>query len=196
MAFIERDHHRPPPIMDGPRASEPPPHWLAANTWEECVHNIHQWSMLSKDIQNREYLKYDDLTREEDERLRRKLRKLMDNPPRLRVNPEPSHKRKVDSDGEKIAPHASNKKAKRTVTPTPKKSIYVKSKKKSSPARSKGGKVIPTDLDVMGGRGGSTNKHKGNMLFRDEARKFRVVYQQSETSRTEKILMSQVSVGI
>ena len=125
----------------------------------------------------------------------------MDNPPRLRVNPQPSHKRKVDSEGEKIAPPASNKKA-RTITPTPKKStskgIYKKGgiKKKSSPARSKGGKVIPTDLDVMGGRGGSTNKHKGNMLFRDEARKFRVVYQQSETSRTEKILMSQVSVGI
>jgi len=46
------------------------------------------------------------------------------------------------------------------------------------------GGTTPTDLDVISGRGGGSNKHEGNVLFRDEARKLRTTYQNS-TSKEE-----------
>lgn len=49
----------------------------------------------------------------------------------------------------------------------------------------------PTNLDVLSGRGGGTNRHAGNMRFREEARKLRGVYQESSTSLKEKSHMSQ-----
>jgi len=49
----------------------------------------------------------------------------------------------------------------------------------------------PTGLDILRGRGGLTNRHAGNMKFRDEARKLRADYRDQETSRQEKFLLSQ-----
>ena len=53
----------------------------------------------------------------------------------------------------------------------------------------------PTGLDILRGRGGLTNRHAGNMKFRDEARKLRADYRDQETSRQEKFLLSQVSAA-
>ncbi len=50
----------------------------------------------------------------------------------------------------------------------------------------------PNDMDVLRGRGGLTNRHMGNMRFRDEARKLRVAYRDQATSRREKYLLSKV----
>ena len=52
----------------------------------------------------------------------------------------------------------------------------------------------PTQLDILRGRGGMTNRHAGNMRFRDEARKLRAVYRDSATSRQEKFRLSKVKL--
>ena len=54
-----------------------------------------------------------------------------------------------------------------------------------------GGIKTPTGVDILRGRGGLTNRHKGNMKFRDEARKLRSNYRNKSTSRHEKYLLSQ-----
>ena len=61
-----------------------------------------------------------------------------------------------------------------------------KAKKKIS-----SGIASPADLDILRGRGGLTNRHPGNMRFRDEARHFRAEYRDYGTSRQEKFLLSQ-----
>mmetsp|Transcript_9504 Transcript_9504/g.20597 ORF Transcript_9504/g.20597 Transcript_9504/m.20597 type:complete len:358 (+) Transcript_9504:255-1328(+) len=53
------------------------------------------------------------------------------------------------------------------------------------------GIVHPTDLDILRGRGGLTNRHAGNMRFRDEARTLRTEYRDQDTSRQEKFMLSQ-----
>lgn len=55
----------------------------------------------------------------------------------------------------------------------------------------KGGIRNPTKTDILRGRGGLTNRHTGNIKFRDEARKLRVNYRNVDTSRQEKYLLSQ-----
>ena len=49
----------------------------------------------------------------------------------------------------------------------------------------------PTPEDILAGRGGGTNRHDGNIRFRDEARKLRMVYKDDETDRRTKFLLSQ-----
>jgi hypothetical protein len=72
-----------------------------------------------------------------------------------------------------------------------KKSKGIKSSKTKSKALST--EVFePTDLDILRGRGGLTNRHPGNMKFRDEARKLRSEYRHCDTSRQEKFVLSQV----
>mmetsp|Transcript_28967 Transcript_28967/g.61212 ORF Transcript_28967/g.61212 Transcript_28967/m.61212 type:complete len:668 (-) Transcript_28967:200-2203(-) len=63
-------------------SSQPPPHWLAADTWSECLRKIKLWNnKLSRDEQNMEYLKFERLPGGEKERLRKKLLTLMNNRP-------------------------------------------------------------------------------------------------------------------
>jgi len=65
---------------------QPPPHWLAADTWSECLGKIQLWNnQLSDEEQNMEYRKYDNLTGSEKERLRQKLLILMKNRPMTRT---------------------------------------------------------------------------------------------------------------
>ena len=52
--------------------------------------------------------------------------------------------------------------------------------------------VTPTELDVLSGRGGETNKHEGNIMFRKEACKLRASYRAEDTSRDEKYVLSLV----
>jgi hypothetical protein len=60
--------------------SQPPPHWLAADTWNECMDNIYRWNHhMSGDEQNLEFQKYSLLPGREKERLRDKLVALMNN---------------------------------------------------------------------------------------------------------------------
>ena len=62
--------------------SQPPPHWLAAKTWEQCLRKIHLWNdHLSAEQKQTEYLKFSRLTGGEKKRLRRKLVALMNNRP-------------------------------------------------------------------------------------------------------------------
>ncbi|EJK51919.1 hypothetical protein THAOC_28863 [Thalassiosira oceanica] len=42
-----------------------------------------------------------------------------------------------------------------------------------------GSSITPTDLDVLRGRGGSMNKHPGNVRFRQEVEKFKSLYRTS-----------------
>ena len=68
------------PVNSSLTSSQPPPHWLAQETWEECLVNIHKWtSQLTEDQRNAEYIKYDSLPDAEKERLRKKLVVLMNN---------------------------------------------------------------------------------------------------------------------
>lgn len=62
---------------------------------------------------------------------------------------------------------------------------------KSTRKKSPGGIKTPTGVDILRGRGGLTNRHNGNMKFRDEARKLRSNYRNKNTSRKEKYLLSQ-----
>mmetsp|Transcript_15818 Transcript_15818/g.22503 ORF Transcript_15818/g.22503 Transcript_15818/m.22503 type:complete len:338 (-) Transcript_15818:147-1160(-) len=48
----------------------------------------------------------------------------------------------------------------------------------------------PTPEDILAGRGGGTNRHDGNIRFRDEARKLRIIYKDGETDRRTKFLIS------
>jgi hypothetical protein len=78
----------------------------------------------------------------------------------------------------------------------------VKTKPKKRGSSSRGGSteskprrelvIIPTKLDVLSGRGGETNKHEGNLLFRMEARELRKVYRANGTSREVKYKLSLV----
>lgn len=49
----------------------------------------------------------------------------------------------------------------------------------------------PTPEDILAGRGGGTNRHDGNIRFRAEARKLRIVYKDEETDRRTKYVLSQ-----
>ena len=49
----------------------------------------------------------------------------------------------------------------------------------------------PTDVDVLCGRGGSFNRHKGNVRFRDYVRQLRTAYQQA--LKVDKKALSEVS---
>ena len=62
-----------------PTRLRPPPHWLAADSWKECVANVNRWNKLSSEDQNREFLKYKTLSHEEKGCLRKKLVKLLSN---------------------------------------------------------------------------------------------------------------------
>ncbi|KAL3764612.1 hypothetical protein ACHAW5_000487 [Stephanodiscus triporus] len=65
-----------------PRGNQPPPHWLATDTWDMCLANIHRWNKkLTESERNTEYLHYDRLSISEKECLRKKLVNLMDNRP-------------------------------------------------------------------------------------------------------------------
>ena len=59
--------------------------------------------------------------------------------------------------------------------------------------RFRGSHVTPTDLDVLRGRGGSTNNHPGNVRFREEVKKVKSLYQTS--SIREKNKLTWVSTG-
>jgi hypothetical protein len=76
--------------------------------------------------------------------------------------------------------NASSMKAKKT------------SKKKKKPKRviDEGHICIPTDDDILFGRGGYTNSHPGNIRFREKALEFRPVYERS--SKEEKYNISQM----
>ncbi|KAL7524284.1 hypothetical protein ACHAXR_000508, partial [Thalassiosira sp. AJA248-18] len=50
------------------------------------------------------------------------------------------------------------------------------------------GVSCPSGLDILSGRGGRTNLHAGNVMFRDEARKLRDVYEKG--SPVEKLGIS------
>lgn len=54
------------------------------------------------------------------------------------------------------------------------------------------GIVHPTDLDVIGGRGGGTNHHEGNKKFKKMARRMRAEYLRLDPS--EKIFLAKVSI--
>ena len=71
------------------------------------------------------------------------------------------------------------------------KSTSRKKTKGSNTKKSPGGIKTPTGVDILRGRGGLTNRHRGNMKFRDEARKLRSNYRNKNTSRQEKYLLSQ-----
>ncbi len=66
------------------------------------------------------------------------------------------------------------------------------SKKKKKPKRviDEGQICIPTDDDILFGRGGYTNSHPGNIRFREKALEFRPVYERS--SKEEKYNISQM----
>jgi SHAQKYF class myb-like DNA-binding protein len=66
-----------------PRGNDqPPPHWLATDTWEICLANIHRWNnKLTECERNAEFLHYNRLCSSEKECLREKLVNLMVNWP-------------------------------------------------------------------------------------------------------------------
>ena len=49
----------------------------------------------------------------------------------------------------------------------------------------------PTPEDILAGRGGGTNRHEGNIRFRDEARRLRIIYKDEQTDRRTKYVISQ-----
>ena len=63
------------------------------------------------------------------------------------------------------------------IEPKFKKSHSTKGKKANRPAI-----LHPTSKDILRGRGGATNRHPGNHIFRDEARKLRAEYRDSGVS--------------
>lgn len=69
------------------------------------------------------------------------------------------------------------------------------STKKSSSSSKKYAKSeaiqFPTPEDILAGRGGGTNRHDGNIRFRDEARKLRIIYKDNQTDRRTKFMLSQ-----
>ncbi|KAL7461750.1 hypothetical protein ACHAXS_002155 [Conticribra weissflogii] len=80
---------------------------------------------------------------------------------------------------------------------TAKRSKGAKNASKSDNQNSSSGAIeTPGDLDILRGRGGTTNRHKGNMRFRDEARKLRSAYRDDGVSRKEKYMYSNASIGI
>jgi len=75
----------------------------------------------------------------------------------------------------------------------PKRSKSKKKTPKSNDQKSASGAIeTPSDLDILRGRGGTTNRHKGNMRFRDEARKLRSAYRDDGVSRKEKYMYSNI----
>mmetsp|Transcript_29282 Transcript_29282/g.58563 ORF Transcript_29282/g.58563 Transcript_29282/m.58563 type:complete len:398 (-) Transcript_29282:586-1779(-) len=101
-----------------------------------------------------------------------------------------------------VAPPIPNQHAEKSVTAKPSnknkmqksttvsRSQYQHAKNSSEADAPAVGIERPNDLDVLRGRGGLTNRHVGNMRFRDEARKLRVAYRDQATSRREKYLLS------
>ena len=62
--------------------TQPPPNWLAADSWDECLGKIHLWNHeLSESEQNKEYMEYHHLSNKEKDRLREKLVNLMNQQP-------------------------------------------------------------------------------------------------------------------
>ena len=80
-----------------------------------------------------------------------------------------------------------------TTKPTRKKKTTTKGVSSSSSKRSPagGGIKTPSKADILRGRGGLTNRHPGNMKFRDEARKLRGNYRNKDCTRQEKFILSQ-----
>lgn len=79
----------------------------------------------------------------------------------------------------------------------PKRSKSKKKTPKSNDQKLASGAIeTPSDLDILRGRGGTTNRHKGNMRFRDEARKLRSAYRDNGVSRKEKYMYSNVCTNI
>ena len=74
-----------PTVKSGPtrpHGSQPPPHWLATDTWDMCLYNIHRWNnKLTESERNAEYLRYNRLSSSEKECLHEKLVNSMDNRP-------------------------------------------------------------------------------------------------------------------
>jgi hypothetical protein len=67
-----------------------------------------------------------------------------------------------------------------------------KEKKKKKRTIDEGHVCIPTDDDVLFGKGGFTNSHPGNIRFREKALEFRPVYERS--SKDEKYKISKLLV--
>ena len=80
-------------------------------------------------------------------------------------------------------------KTKNSSSPKAKKSSK-KKKKKPKRVIDEGHICVPTDDDVLFGRGGFTNSHPGNIRFREKALEFRPVYERS--SKEEKYNISQM----
>ncbi len=85
------------------------------------------------------------------------------------------HKTKVE-----LKPRKDAKKALKLTTAKPKSAAVIR----------------PSRYDVLSGRGGVTNKHEGNVWFRNEARKLRSAYRGSNTTRDDKMRLSRVCVSI
>eukprot|EP00581_Thalassiosira_minuscula_P003801 CAMPEP_0183742046 /NCGR_PEP_ID=MMETSP0737-20130205/63803_1 /TAXON_ID=385413 /ORGANISM="Thalassiosira miniscula, Strain CCMP1093" /LENGTH=379 /DNA_ID=CAMNT_0025977563 /DNA_START=123 /DNA_END=1262 /DNA_ORIENTATION=- len=103
-----------------------------------------------------------------------------DYPPPKRVSTSPNPK----ANHSETRPARSNKKTKRKPKAV---TAKLNGKAKAAPV----GITHPTRLDILRGRGGLTNRHPGNMRFRDEARKLRAEYRDKDTTREEKFLLSQ-----
>lgn len=76
---------QPAPIQPAPagRNNQPPPNWLAVDSWDQCLANINRWNVeLTEEERNAAYAEYNSLNPDEKERLRNKLVILMSNRPR------------------------------------------------------------------------------------------------------------------
>ena len=133
-------------------------------------------------------------------------------PSAKKVDPKPALKKKtnVKSSAAKNSPKPSQKRATRgskkastlTITSPSDTSVEKASSKKVSlkppqlqNVTTRGSKKAsidsPTDVDVLCGRGGSFNRHMGNVRFRDYVRQLRTAYQQAR--KKDKTALSEVS---
>ena len=64
------------------------------------------------------------------------------------------------------------------------KRLYTTQRRMHSAKRSA---ITPTDLDVLRGRGGSMNKHPGNVRFREEVEKIKSLYRTSSHEKKNKL---------
>lgn len=68
--------------------------------------------------------------------------------------------------------------------------FYLNASKGRNKRPSATGIAVPSSLDILRGRGGLTNRHEGNLRFREEARKLRAIYRDGGTSRDDKFLLT------
>jgi hypothetical protein len=68
--------------------------------------------------------------------------------------------------------------------------FYLNASKGRNKRPSATGIAVPRSLDILRGRGGLTNRHEGNLRFREEARKLRAIYRDEGTSRDDKFLLT------